>query len=97
MLQVSESQAQRQCVAVQAGPRAALEVVEAEFLLELRVSLLAHPARLDRSDERPPGVPCRQVGQVVLPLTGLLPVSRTPGLGVMVKLEVLHSSSQVRT
>lgn len=27
---------------------------------------------------------------------GLLPVSRTPGLGVMVKPEVLHAASQVR-
>ncbi|MCP1547271.1 MULTISPECIES: hypothetical protein [Methylorubrum] len=28
---------------------------------------------------------------------GLLPVLRTPGLGVMVKPEVLHAASQVRT
>lgn len=29
-------------------------------------------------------------------ICGLLPVSRTPGLGVMVKPEVLHAASQVR-
>ncbi len=28
--------------------------------------------------------------------SGLLPVSRTPGLGVKVKPEVLHAASQVR-
>src|SRR5437763_14103666 len=37
-----------QRVPVQAGPGAALEVVEAELLLQLPVRLLAHPARLDR-------------------------------------------------
>ena len=37
-----------QRAAMQASPRTALEVVEAEFLLESLVSLLAHPARLDR-------------------------------------------------
>lgn len=29
-------------------------------------------------------------------LTGLLPVSRTPGLGVMMGPEVIHAASQVR-
>jgi hypothetical protein len=30
-------------------------------------------------------------------LTGLLPVSRTPGLGVMMKPEVGYGASEVRT
>ena len=34
-------------VAMQADPRTALEVVEAEFLLHLLVALFADPARLD--------------------------------------------------
>jgi hypothetical protein len=37
-----------QRVAMKTSPRAALEVVEAEFFLELLGSLLADPARLDR-------------------------------------------------
>ena len=40
-----------QRVSMQPGPRAALEVVEAELLLHLLMHLLADPARLDRSGE----------------------------------------------
>ncbi len=57
MLPVSEGQAGHQRVAMQSGPGAALEVIEAEFLLELLVRLLAPSARLDRPDERPPRDP----------------------------------------
>src|SRR3712207_9188238 len=39
-------------MAVQAGPGPALEVVEAEFVLQLLVGLLARPARLDGGRER---------------------------------------------
>lgn len=37
------------CVAIEAGPGRALEVVEAEFLLKLLIGLLAYPARFDRA------------------------------------------------
>ena len=47
VLQVSEGDAGHQRVPVQAGPGAALEVPEAQFLLELLVRLFADPARLD--------------------------------------------------
>src|SRR5687768_11077993 len=40
-----------QSVAVEPGPRAALEVVQAEFFLELLMGLLAYPARLDRAGQ----------------------------------------------
>ena len=59
VLQVSEGHAGHQRVPVQAGPGAALEVTEAEFLLELLVPLFADPARLDGSGERPQGGPRR--------------------------------------
>lgn len=36
---------------MQAAPRAALEVIEAEFLFELLMCLLARPACLDRGSE----------------------------------------------
>lgn len=68
MLQVCEGQARHQPVTMQPGPRAALEVVEAEFFLELLMRLLAHSACLDRPNERPPRDPCREAGQVVLAL-----------------------------
>ena len=55
-------------VAVRAGPRAALEVVEAELFLELLVRLLAHPARLAGDRQRLQVRVGRQSGEVILPL-----------------------------
>jgi hypothetical protein len=52
-----------QRVAVQAMPRAAFEVVEAQFFLELLMRLLADPSRLDRGGERLEVGLCRQVGR----------------------------------
>ena len=52
VLQISTSQARHQRVPVQSGPGAALIGVEAKFVLELLMSLLADPARLDRSHLR---------------------------------------------
>ena len=66
VLQVSESHAGHQRVAVQAGPRAPLEVAETQFLLELLVRLLADPARLDRAGQGAQGGPRRQGAKVVL-------------------------------
>ncbi len=48
VLQISEGDTGHQRVPVQPGPGAALEVTQPQFLLELLVALLAHPARLDR-------------------------------------------------
>ena len=52
MLQVGASDARHQCVSMQPGPGASLEVIEAEFFLELLVGLLAGPAHLDRACQR---------------------------------------------
>jgi len=49
VLQVGAGDARHQRVSVQPGPGASLEVIEAEFFLELPVGLLADPARLDRA------------------------------------------------
>jgi hypothetical protein len=47
MLQEQIGDQRHQRMPVQTPPRAALEVIEPEFFLELLVGLLAHPARLD--------------------------------------------------
>lgn len=47
MLQIGTGDAAHQRVSVQAGPRPPLKVSETEFLLELLVRLLAHPAPFD--------------------------------------------------
>ena len=52
MLEEGVGDHRHQRVAMQALPRATLEVVEAEFLFELLMRLLAHPARLDGRGER---------------------------------------------
>jgi hypothetical protein len=57
-------------VPVQAGPGATLEVVEAEFLLELLVRLLAHPTGLDGRCQLLERDVRRQVREMVLPLAG---------------------------
>ena len=61
VLQVGAGDARHQRVSMQPGPGASLEMVEAEFLLELLVGLLADPARLDRACQ---GAPCRLGRQV---------------------------------
>ena len=48
VLQVGEGHAGHQRVPVQTGPGPTLEMAEAQLLFELLVSLLAHPACLDR-------------------------------------------------
>ena len=53
VLQPGESHAGHQRVPVQAGPGPALEVTQAQLLFELLVRLLADPARLDGSSQRP--------------------------------------------
>jgi hypothetical protein len=48
MLQEQISNQRQQCMPVQPAPRAALKMIEPEFLLELLVRLLAYPACLDQ-------------------------------------------------
>lgn len=57
-------------VSVQPGPGSALEVVEAERLLELLVGLLAGPARLDGGRERVQAGVGGKIAGVVLRLAG---------------------------
>lgn len=69
-----------QGMAVKAAPGAALEVVEAQFLLHLLVGLLAHPACLDGGGELREGGSDRQVGQIVFALARRPPLAHQPGL-----------------
>src|SRR4051794_15669643 len=80
VLQVGEGDAGHQRVPVQADPRAALEVAEAEFLLQVLMCLLAGPARLDRGGQPPQRGPRRQVAEVVLALAALAPLTDQPDL-----------------
>src|SRR3954468_1789281 len=66
VLQPGKGDAGHQCVPMQAGPGAALEITEAKFLLELLTHRLARPARLDGGDQAPQRGPPRQVAEVVL-------------------------------
>src|SRR4051794_27796301 len=80
VLQVGEGNAGHQRVPVQPGPRAALEVAKAEFLLELLMCLLAGPARLHGSGQSPQRGPRRQVAEVVLALATVAPLADQPDL-----------------
>ena len=61
VLQPGEGHAGHQRVPVQASPGPALEVAQAQFLLELLMRLLADPARLDGGGQRPQRGPRQQV------------------------------------
>src|SRR3954453_13609334 len=63
-----EGEPAQERVVVQPAPGAALEVVEAELLLELLVRLLAQPARLDGRRQLLEGRVRREVREVVLAL-----------------------------
>jgi acyl dehydratase len=69
-------------VVVQAAPRPAFEMVEAEFPLHLSVHLLAHPAGLDGLGEHPERSVSLVVGQVELALAR----------GALLALSEKHSS-----
>src|SRR3954452_9222555 len=71
VLQIGKGDAGHQRVPMQAGPGAALEVAEPQFLLELLMYLFAGPARLDSGDQAPQRGPLRQVAEVVLLLTAV--------------------------
>ena len=68
VLEKGEGDQRHQRVPMQARPGAALEVVEAELLLELLVRLLEHPARLDQRRQDLERRVRRKVGEVVLRL-----------------------------
>ena len=54
---------------VKALPRSSLEVIEAEFLFQLLVSLLANPSRLDGRRQGAQIGRRREVGEIVLLLS----------------------------
>ena len=66
LLQKGEGDHREQRVVTEAAPRAALEVVEAEFFLQLLVGLLARPAGLDSRDDGSERGALRVIGDVVL-------------------------------
>ena len=78
MLQIGEGDKRHECVSVQAGPGAALEVIEPELLLELLVPLLANPAGLDGCREPLERRVHLQVGEIVLPLPRRAPLANKP-------------------
>src|SRR3954452_4380591 len=78
VLQIGKADAGHQGVPMQAGPGPALEVAEAELLLELLVHLLARPARLDGGDQPPQRGPLRQVTEVVFRLAAVAPFADQP-------------------
>ena len=51
MLQIEEGDHAHKSVAMQTAPGSPFEVIEAKFLLELLMGLLAEPARLDGGGE----------------------------------------------
>jgi len=79
MLQEREGEHREQRMVMQPQPAAVLEVIEAEFLLQLLMRLLAHPPRLNRCGE------CTQCGaggmirQVVFAFAGRAPFAYEPG------------------
>src|SRR5829696_7898056 len=75
---VSDHRHQR--MTMQALPGPALEVIEAEFLFELLVSLLANPSRLDGGRQGAQVGLCRQVGEIVFLLSRQPVFADEPGL-----------------
>src|SRR5215204_3577917 len=69
MLEEGVSDHRHQRMTMQALPGPALEVIEAEFLFELLVSLLANPSRLDGGRQGAQVGLCRQVGEIVFLLS----------------------------
>ncbi len=68
MLQEGEGELAQEQVVVQAAPAPALEMVQAQLILELLVHLLADPARLDQGGQDLERRVGRMIGQVVLAL-----------------------------
>jgi hypothetical protein len=65
MLKEGESDHRHQRMPVEALPGSPLEVVEAEFLFQLLVGLLANPSRLDGRGQSAQVSRSRQIGEIV--------------------------------
>src|SRR4051794_18228447 len=78
VLQVSEGNTGHQRVPVQACPGPALEVAEAEFLLQVLMCLLAGPARLDGGGLPPQRAPRRQGAEGVFLFPAVAPFAQQP-------------------
>ena len=77
VLEEGEGELTQEQVVVQAAPAPALEVVQAQLILELLVHLLADPARLDQSGQGLERYVGGEVGQVVLALATSPSATRT--------------------
>src|SRR3954471_24580296 len=69
-----------QGVSMGPGPGSAFEMIEAKFLLELLMSLLADPPGLDRGGEPLEGDIGRQIRDIELLLSGRPPLADKPDL-----------------
>ena len=78
-----------QRMAMKSSPRATFEVIEAEFFLELLVSLLTDPARLDGAGQRLEISIGGKVGEIVFLLAGRAPLADEPNLFARQVLQVL--------
>src|SRR4051794_13879646 len=66
VLQIGKGDAGHQRVSMQAGPGAAFEIAEPQFLFELLVHRLTGPARLNGGDQPPQWGPLWQVTEIIL-------------------------------
>src|SRR6266536_3986581 len=78
VLEVGERDAGHERVSVQAGPGPSLEIVEAEFLLELLMRLLADPACLDRRSQASECGANREIAEIVFALSAAAPFPDEP-------------------
>ena len=65
MLQESEGEHRHERVAVEALPGSPFEVIEAKFLFQLLMGLLANPSCLDGGRQGTQTGRCRQIGEIV--------------------------------
>ncbi len=75
VLEKAEGDQSHEPMPVQTPPGAALEVVKPEFLFQLLVCLLAHPAHLDDGRQPPQARVGRQIGKIVLALARCVPLA----------------------
>src|SRR3977135_1387949 len=80
MLKEGERDHCHERMAVKALPGSSLEVVEAEFLFQLLMGLLANPSRLDGGGQGSQAGRSRQVGEIVFLLSRRPVVADKPGL-----------------
>ena len=65
MLQEGEGEHRHECMAVKTLPGSSFEVIEAEFLFQLLMGLLANPSSLDRRSQGAQIGRSGQIGKVV--------------------------------